>query len=75
MTEISEYAQLDHLDRMIIEELSLDGRMSVIHLAKKLEISTSTCRVRLKRLVSESSSLVSVPSSIPRGSIRIMWHL
>ncbi|WP_342027568.1 winged helix-turn-helix transcriptional regulator [Pacificibacter marinus] len=49
--------------------------MSVIHLAKKLEISTSTCRVRLKRLVSESSSLVSVPSSIPRGSIRIMWHL
>jgi DNA-binding Lrp family transcriptional regulator len=35
MTNDSEYEQLDDLDRMILAELSLDGRMSVTELAKK----------------------------------------
>ena len=53
MTNGSDYDQLDHLDRKILAELSLDGRMSVVDLANKLGISKSPCGVRLKRLVNE----------------------
>lgn len=53
MTNGSEYDQLDDLDRLILAELSLDGRMSVTVLAKKLGVSTTLCSVRVKRLVSE----------------------
>lgn len=53
MTNDSEYDQLDELDRMILAELSLDGRMSVAALAKKLGISKTPCSIRFKRLVSE----------------------
>jgi Lrp/AsnC family leucine-responsive transcriptional regulator len=53
MTNGSDYDQLDHLDRKILAELSLDGRMSVADLADKLGISKSPCSVRLKRLLSD----------------------
>lgn len=53
MTNSSEYDQLDDLDRMILTELSLDGRMSLTALAKKLGISKTPCSVRVGRLVSE----------------------
>jgi Lrp/AsnC family leucine-responsive transcriptional regulator len=53
MTNDSEYEQLDDLDRMILAELSLDGRMSVTELAKKLGISKTPCSVRVGRLVSD----------------------
>jgi Lrp/AsnC family leucine-responsive transcriptional regulator len=53
MTNSSEYDQLDDLDRMILAELSLDGRMSLTALAKKLGISKTPCSVRVGRLVSE----------------------
>jgi Lrp/AsnC family leucine-responsive transcriptional regulator len=53
MTNGSEYEQLDDLDRMILAELSFDGRISVAELATKLEIPKTTCGVRVKRLVSE----------------------
>jgi Lrp/AsnC family leucine-responsive transcriptional regulator len=48
-----QYDQLDLLDTQILAELSLDGRISVTDLAKKLEISKTACGVRVKRLVSE----------------------
>ena len=54
MTDNPKYDQLDHLDRMILAELSMDGRMSVAELANKLGISKNPCRVRVKRLVSEA---------------------
>jgi Lrp/AsnC family leucine-responsive transcriptional regulator len=53
MTNSSEYDQLDDLDRMILAELCLDGRMSVTELAKKLGLSKTACSVRVGRLVSE----------------------
>lgn len=53
MTDGSEYEQFDDLDRMILAELSFDGRISVADLATKLEISKATCGVRVKHLVSE----------------------
>jgi Lrp/AsnC family leucine-responsive transcriptional regulator len=53
MTNSSQYDQLDDLDRMILAELCLDGRKSVTKLAEKLGISTTSCSVRVRRLVSE----------------------
>ncbi|MFT6121418.1 MAG: Lrp/AsnC family leucine-responsive transcriptional regulator [Yoonia sp.] len=62
MTNGSVYDQLDHLDRKILAELSLDGLMSVADLANnmsladlanKLGISRSPCGVRFKPLVND----------------------
>jgi Lrp/AsnC family leucine-responsive transcriptional regulator len=54
MTNDTEYGELEDLDRLILAELSLDGRMSVADLADKLGISKSPCRARVKRLVSDA---------------------
>lgn len=53
MPDNSLYDQLDHLDTQILAELSLDGRISVTDLAKKLDISKTACGVRVKKLVNK----------------------
>lgn len=42
--------QLDRIDRNILRELQSDGRISYVNLAKKVNLSTSPCLERVKRL-------------------------
>lgn len=43
---------LDKIDRRILSELRLDGRLTVTQLAEKVGLSSSPCWTRLKRLES-----------------------
>jgi Lrp/AsnC family transcriptional regulator, regulator for asnA, asnC and gidA len=45
--------KLDDIDAMIIQLLQKDGRLSNTDIAKKMEISETTVRSRLKRLIDE----------------------
>ena len=47
---MSNFDLLDHFDREIIAILSIDGRLPVTDLAKRIGLSKSPCQVRLKRL-------------------------
>ena len=42
---------LDRFDMSIIEELSVDGRLTVTELAKRVGLSKTPCQVRLKKLI------------------------
>lgn len=44
--------QLDHLDRLILEELIQDGDMSVPVMAKKINFSSTVIYSRISRLIS-----------------------
>jgi Lrp/AsnC family leucine-responsive transcriptional regulator len=46
-------ADLDAIDRHILEALQADGRLSVVELADKVGLSPSPCLRRLKRLEAE----------------------
>lgn len=43
-------SRLDQFDRKILAALSIDGRMTVADLARKIGLSKTPCQVRLKRL-------------------------
>jgi Lrp/AsnC family transcriptional regulator, leucine-responsive regulatory protein len=50
---MSDDLKSDHLDRIdtkILRELSMDGRIPITDLAKKVGLSKSPCQVRMKRL-------------------------
>ena len=53
MQEIKKTGQLDHYDEKILDILSVDGRLPVTDLARRIGISKSPCRVRLQRLQEE----------------------
>lgn len=53
MDEVHKSGELDFHDRLIIEALSADGRMTVTDLSKKIGLSKTPCQVRLKRLLDE----------------------
>lgn len=53
MVELNNIGQLDQNDRRILNVLSIDGRMAVTELAKKVGMSKTPCGVRLKRLVAD----------------------
>jgi Lrp/AsnC family leucine-responsive transcriptional regulator len=42
--------ELDRIDRQILEELQLDGRISVAELARRVHLSTTPCQERMHRL-------------------------
>jgi Lrp/AsnC family leucine-responsive transcriptional regulator len=44
-------SRLDRVDRRIIDELRLDGRLSVAALSRRVGISKTPCQLRLKRLI------------------------
>ncbi|MCL7413449.1 MAG: Lrp/AsnC family transcriptional regulator [ANME-2 cluster archaeon] len=44
---------MDELDYLILKFLSVDGRVHSTHLAKELNVATSTIHKRIKNLVSE----------------------
>lgn len=44
-------SRLDRADRRIIDELRLDGRLSVAELSRRVGISKTPCQLRLKRLL------------------------
>ncbi|MES2337066.1 MAG: Lrp/AsnC ligand binding domain-containing protein [Pseudomonadota bacterium] len=46
-------SELDQFDRRIVDLLSLDGRMSVTELARRIGLSTTPCQVRLRRLIDD----------------------
>lgn len=52
MEKIKKVSQLDHFDRKIIDALTLDGRIPITDLAKKIGMSKTPCGVRVKRLIS-----------------------
>ena len=53
MVELNNVGQLDQNDRRILNVLSIDGRMAVTDLARKVGMSKTPCAVRLKRLVTD----------------------
>jgi len=50
---MTDKSQLDLYDQQIIKLLSIDGRLPVTELARRIGISKSPCQVRLKRLQEE----------------------
>lgn len=44
---------IDRLDRRIIDELRVDGRLSVTELATRVGLSKTPCQLRLKRLLQD----------------------
>ncbi len=53
MQKINNNSLLDHYDKKILTILSVDGRLPVTDLARRIGISKSPCRVRLQRLQEE----------------------
>ncbi|XUY26438.1 Lrp/AsnC family transcriptional regulator [Agrobacterium sp. rho-8.1] len=53
MAKHEEEGNLDQFDLKILEEMSDDGRMSMLQLSKKVGLSKTPCQTRLKRLVDE----------------------
>ena len=45
------HSQFDRIDRRILEELRIDGRMTITELARRVGLSKTPCQLRLKRLV------------------------
>jgi len=50
-TKNPRYSEFDQIDRQIIEELRVDGRLSVTELSKRVGLSKTPCQIRLKRLL------------------------
>jgi Lrp/AsnC family transcriptional regulator, leucine-responsive regulatory protein len=50
MSDVAKTDILDRIDSKILRELSLDGRIPITELAKKVGLSKSPCQVRMKRL-------------------------
>ncbi len=46
-------SQIDHIDRKIISELRVDGRLPVTSLAQRVGLSKTPCQIRLRRLIDE----------------------
>lgn len=53
MTKAAETAQLDQIDRKIVEALSEDGRLSITALSAKVGLSKTPAQARLKRLMED----------------------
>ena len=49
------FSQIDQIDRKIIAELRVDGRLSVTELASRVGLSKTPCQIRLKRLVDDGT--------------------
>ena len=47
---MQDYADLDRIDRAILHEVQLDGRLSNTALAERVNLSESACLRRLRRL-------------------------
>ncbi len=50
MTEQMDIAELDRFDRLILETLATDGRISITDLAARIGLSKSPTQARLRRL-------------------------
>jgi len=50
MQQPSPIAQLDSIDRMLLNELQADGRLSNVQLAQRVHLSPSACLRRVKQL-------------------------
>lgn len=60
--------KLDRVDRLMVELLQKDGRMPTVTIAKTLNISETTARSRLKRLINdEVIKVVAVSNPIRLG--------
>ncbi len=54
--------QLDRIDLHILRVLHSRGRIPVVELAKQINLTTSPCSDRVKRLEKEAISMVIMPS-------------
>ncbi|TDM06571.1 MAG: AsnC family transcriptional regulator [Ideonella sp. MAG2] len=53
MRSSSNFPQLDAIDRLILSELQVDGKLSNVELAARVHLSPSACLRRVKRLEEE----------------------
>ena len=53
MRETSKPLQLDAIDRLILEQLQADGKLSNVELAQRVHLSPSACLRRVKQLEDE----------------------
>ena len=44
-------SRIDRIDRKIVEELRVDGRITVTELAQRVGLSKTPCQLRLKKLI------------------------
>ena len=67
-TTTSAMAPLDKIDRKLVALLQQDGRMPIVTIARKLGVSETTARGRLKRLIAdETIKVVAVSNPIRLG--------
>jgi len=59
---------MDAIDRKILAELQLDGRLTITELAAKVGLSVSPCHRRLRELDAAASSSATGPSWTPPPS-------
>ncbi|WP_062785482.1 Lrp/AsnC family transcriptional regulator [Novosphingobium capsulatum] len=50
---MTEPSPLDRIDLKIVEELRVDGRLSINELARRVGLSKTPCQARLKRLMAD----------------------
>lgn len=72
---VSAIKKLDRVDRQMIFLLQKDGRMPIVSIAKKLGISESTARSRLKRLINEDVIKVVAVSNPIRLGFEIIGNI
>ena len=53
MIKNSQQIVLDNLDKAILSTLQIEGNLSTVELAKRINLSTPATHVRLKRLVDQ----------------------
>lgn len=67
--------KLDRVDRQMVSLLQKDGRMRTVSIAKKLGISETTARSRLKRLINEEVIKVVAVSNPIRLGFEIIGNI
>ena len=67
--------KLDRVDRQMVELLQKDGRMPTVAIAKTLNISETTARSRLKRLINEEIIQVVAVSNPIRLGFEIIGNI
>ena len=67
--------KLDRVDRQMVSLLQKDGRMRTVRIAKKLGISETTARSRLKRLINEEVIKVVAVSNPIRLGFEIIGNI
>lgn len=71
----AKHSPIDQIDRRIIDELRVDGRMPLVELARRVGLSKTPCQIRLRRLVADGyiRSFRAVVDSVKLGAGHIAF--